>query len=820
VVAITTKDAMDTKGWPFALVRGLLDDFRFALRLTRKDPWFTIVAAATLALGIGFDTTLFTIANGMDASRALTDGNRVVSINSLDPAGRSVSVSYPDFRDWQTAATGFSSLGAVIGAAMILTDRDIAPERLSGAYVSANTFSLIDRRPILGRDFTADDDRPGAARVAIVGASVWKGRYGADPRIVGRTITINGVAATVVGVMPDGFRFPLVHDLWQPLDSNPQIAGQRRDRRTLDVFGRLAPGVSIERASQELSAIAAALSRAYPATNDGVRAQVEPYGGRFTITNPWNAMLGAVTFVLLIACANVANLLLARGAARAAEIAIRSSLGAPRWRIVRQLLVESLLLASMAGAAGVAVAAAGVRLWLAAMPVANWPYWYHFEIDRGALVYLAAISAGSAVLFGLAPALQLSRSTPAESLHASARARGARTHRWTSTLLAAQLALTLSLLAGAALLARTLGAVYRADAIVDASPIVIAGVDLPPQRYATPEQRVAFYERLEERLGKIPGVESVAMASGAPFFTVPVWPAALEGQADGGPASPSASVVFIGSRYFDVLGLRPLQGRAFTDVDGTPGHESAVVNQLFASRYFPGRNPIGARIRLSDPGAPRGLVPWLEIVGVTPTVRQHYAEEIDAVVYMPYRVNPRAGMTVMARAASSAAALAPSMRGALRQLDPDLPLVDVRPLEWLLSGSRFANKVFATMFGLAALLGLLLAALGLHAMTQHAIRRRTQEIGIRMALGAERRQVVWLFVRRTLTPLALGVAAGLAGALGVGRFVSGMLIQTSPSDPLTLAGITLVLIVVALAAAIRPARGAARIDPAAALRAE
>jgi hypothetical protein len=278
--------------------------------------------------------------------------------------------------------------------------------------------------------------------------------------------------------------------------------------------------------------------------------------------------------------------------------------------------------------------------------------------------------------------------------------------------------------------------------------------------------------------------------------------------------------VLIGSRYFDTLGLRPIRGREFTSLDGTAGHETAIVNQLFASKYLGAADPIGQRIRLTDPTRPDAAAPWLTIVGVSPTVRQHYAQEIDPVTYVPYRLNPLSGMVLMTRTLTDAAAFTPTLRKELQQLDADLPLIDVRPLDWLLSGTRFANRVFATLFGIAAGLGLLLAAVGLHAITTYAIRQRTQEIGVRMALGAQPAQVVWLFVRRMLTPLAWGVVIGLIGAFGVGRFVRGMLIQTSPTDPLTLASITIVLLVVALVAAFRPARQAARLDPVDALRCE
>ncbi|MBW8865753.1 MAG: ABC transporter permease, partial [Acidobacteria bacterium] len=683
---------------------------------------------------------------GHDARFAARTALKVVSVRSVGGAGRPVGASYADVGDWIGAATSFDAMSATATAAMTLTDRDRPAERVAGAYVSAGTFAMVGERPILGRDFRREDDRPGAAPVAIVNASIWKNRYGGDAAIVGRSIDVNGVATTIVGVMRDGFRFPLVHDVWQPLASMPGITSGARDARTLRVAARLAHGRTMAAARQEMDAIAARLAAAYPATNANVRTAIEPYTGRFELANPWNAMLAAVSIVLLIACANIANLLISRAAYRTREIAIRRTLGATRWRLVRQLLVENLLLAFAGGAAGVFVAIAGVRVWLASMPEANWPYWYHFAVDRRVLAYIVEVAVGAALVFGIGPALYLSKRDPAAQLtdrsHATSAAPIAR--RWSNALLAGQFALTLALLAGAVLLARTLVAVYRADAKVETSHVLLSGIDLPPEKYSTPQRRVALYTALEERVAAMSGVDAAGLASDAPFYTAPVWSVSIDGSPPTDPVA--ASYVAIGARYFDALRLRPRRGRVFSDRDGTPGFDTAIVNELFASRYFRGDDALGRRIRLADPAHPDPSARWLTIVGITPTVRQHYAEEIDAVVYVPYRSNPAAGMVLLTRASGDPAALTPALREQVHQLDPDLPLVDVRTLTSLVDGTRFANKVFAAMFSIAAVLGLLLAAIGLHAVTVYAIARRTVEIGVRMALGARASQVIWLLV--------------------------------------------------------------------------
>jgi predicted permease len=806
--------------WVPALLRDVWSDLRFAIRIAIRAPSVTVVAVATLALSLGFNTTLFTIVDGMGGQPAVVEPDRVVSLGSLDSAGRPIGVSYADFVDWSQGTKAFEMLVAFSTAAVTMNDRNIAADRVAAAYISPGTFALIGERPILGRDFRPEDDRPSADRIAIIAASLWKGRYGGDPFIIGRVIRVNGTLLTVVGVMREGFRFPLVHDLWQPLSVLPGLTGQPRNARGLRVVGRLRPGVCLEEARAELTSLSADLSTSYPATNASVRPRLQPFTSGFDLTNPWNAMFIAVVIVLLIACANVANLLIARATHRSNEIAVRTALGATRWRIVRQLLIESVLLAALAGIAAIGVAWGGVRLWLASMPAANWPYWYHFAINARVLAYLAFVSLGSVLLFGVGPAVYVSGCYPADRLKDMARATARRPARWSHILLIAQLALTLSLLAGAGLLERTLIAVYRADSIVNTSRVLMAGIGLPPQKYRTPAQRLTLYSDLEQHVGGLPSVDATTVASGAPFYDAPVWSIAIEGHRDGNTETPTASYVLIGSQYFETLGLQLVRGRAFTDVDGTRGHEAVIVNRLFASKYLSGHDPIGQRLRLVDPNQPEPTPPWLTVVGISPTVREHYAQAFDPVVYVPYRLNPRPNMVLLTRARQSAADLGQLLREQLRQLDPDLPLADIRPLDWLLSGTQFANRVFASLFGISAALGLLLAALGLHALIAHDIGQRTQEIGVRMALGAQARQVTWLFVGKLLTPLVCGIGLGFGGAIAVGRLVKGMLIETSPTDPLTLVMISVTLIAVALVAAFRPARHAAQLDPVNALRYE
>jgi predicted permease len=807
--------------WVPLWIEQLAQDVRLGGRLLIRHWLFTLVTITSLGLSIGFNTTLFTIVDGMSGgSAALSDADTIVTVSSIDQGGRPLGVSYADFKDWARLSRTFEGVGAYAAAAMTLTDRDRAAERVAGAYISWPVFSLLRERPIVGRDFRAEDDRAGAERVAILGASVWRQRYGADSDIVGRTIIVNGTPVTVIGVMRDGFRFPLVHDLWQPLAQLEGIETQPRNARTLRVVGRLAPEIPLDQAAAELTGLMSGLSKAFPSTNADIRPHVEPFLGRFTFANPWNAMLLAVGIVMLIACANIAALLVARASFRSGEVAIRVSLGATRLRIVRQLLTESALLAVIGAGLGLGLTVIGVRLWLASMPNADWPYWYQFAVSPRVFAYLLTVSLGSLLLFGLGPAWLVSNAYPAGHLtNASRRAKaGHRSRRISGVLLTVQVALTLSLLAGAGLLARTLLVVYRADSMVDTSPVTIAGIDLTGARYRAGSERIRFFDELEQRTGAMSAVAAATVASGPPFYDAPL--RAVTIQARETRNLPMTSYVVIGTRYFDALGLRIVGGRAFTDSDGTAGHETVIVNQLFASRYLSGVTPLGLRIRLSDPNTPDAPSPWLTIVGVSPTIREHYAQEFDPVVYVPYRLNPPANMTLMVRTHKRAAGLASRLRQEFGQLDPDLPLLDIRPLDWLVSGTRFANQVFAALFALAAGLALLLATIGLYAIISQETGQRTQEIGVRMALGAPRSRLMWLLVRHVVGPVGAGLALGLGGSLAVGRFIRGMLIQTSANDPVTLIVIVVLLTAVALGAALWPAYRATRLSPMVALRFE
>jgi putative ABC transport system permease protein len=800
-------------------------DLRFAARLLLKDVRFTLPAVLALALGIGMNGTMFTIVNAMIRGLPIDGPERIMSIHARDGAGRwrGFGVSYLDFMDFQAATKTFAGLGAFSQSTITLGEDGRAVERASAAYVSANAFQLLGERPILGRDFLPQDDQPGAPAVVILGSRIWTTRYNGDPSIIGTRVRVNGAPSTVIGVMPDGFRFPVISDLWQPLARLPGLMDQTRDMRQLQVFGRLADWSTRAQAQADIESIAARLSREYPATNGNTGAVVARFPGHFAPSPILMALMLAVGLVLLLACINVANLLLARSVGRSRELAMRVALGATRWRIVRQLLVECGLLAVTAGTLGFGFAFVGVWLFASAVAGITFPYYIQWTIDGRVGLFVAAVCLGTALIAGLLPAVQASKLAANRSLKEGERTAtsGTGRRRMTTALLTIEVALTMVLLAGAGLMMRSFLAVYRADSVVDAARVVAMPLSLPTEKYRTAEQRTAAYRRLEERLDAIPDVSSSAFANVVPFAGGPSRQMSVDGRRPlPGESQPIVSYVRIRGRYFDTLGLRLLRGRTFTDRDALPGSESAIVNQRLATMFFPNEDPIGRRICLTAPNAAATLpATCATIVGVSPTVRQQYFQEIDPVVYVPAPADA-SELTLIVASHSSPDAVAPLLRAEVFALDEGIALNVLLPLDQAMTGSRWGHRVFGGMLTAFALVGLLLGAVGLYAVTAFAVVQRTQEIGVRMALGAQAGAVVWLFVTRAALPVGLGIGVGLAGALAIGRLLQRFLIQTSPTDPTILVGIALLLAAVSFAAAFFPARRATRFHPLAALRYE
>ena len=811
----------------------ILQDVRFALRRLRKDSSFAVAAIAALALGIGANSAVFTIVNGvLLRSLPFDDPERIVRMHTRDAQGRERGTSLDDFYDWQRASRAFSGMALAYSTGMNLSADSDPPERHNGAYISANGFAIIGLTPAIGRGFTDEDDRSSASLVVLLSHRIWQSRYGGDPSIVGRAVRINTTPATVIGVMPEGVGFPFDGDAWLPLSQIPRALSRTRNTRDFIAYGRLADGVSLEHARSELSAISERLSSEYPDTNRGVTAAVRPYREGL-IGADWSLLLwslmGAVGCVLLIACANVANLLLARAADRSREIAIRASIGATRSQIVRQLLIESIILAFVSGVAGLALARYGVRWFDAAMQQLGRPYWITFTMDASVFVFFAAVCLATALLFGLAPALYVSRTTAYDVLKDGGRSgsAGIRARTWTTGIIVAQLALTVVLLAGAGFMLRSFLHLYRADIGFDSSRLLTMSLALPPQKYANFDDRIAFLHRLDERLNAIGAVQGASTMSYLPAGGGSIRRLEIGGRPALDQAQPAiVTMMTVGSRYFDVLGAPVLRGRPFVATDGESGREAMIVNERLASMYFPGEDPLGKRIRLINDGAAPEAPKFYEgtIVGVAPTIRQRSMLEVDpdAIVYIPHRQDLLMGFypLLIVRTRGNPAPVAALLRQEVAALDSDIPLTNIRTMDENLARFRWSHRIFGTMFAIFAAIALVLAAVGLYGVTSYSVAQRRQEIGIRMALGAQQAQVWSLVLRRGLTQLAVGLALGLVGALAVGRLMESLLVRTEPGDPTTLVAVGLLLVIVAVAACLGPARRATRLDPVQALRYE
>lgn len=833
-------------------MRGVTEDLRFAARLLAKDRGFTFVAVLALALGIGVNTTMFTAVNAICLrGLPIDEPERVMSIRMRDAREQPRDLSYRDFDDIRRELRAFDSLAA--GASMTTAVREedegggsTSADRVIAAYVSAGAFRAIGETPRIGRDFRDDDDRPGAPAVAIIGSGLWTSRYGSDPGIVGRTILVGARPASVIGVMPDRFKFPNNADLWLPLASMPGLSDQPRDARTLTVFGRLRDGATAGHAQEEAAAAVARLAREFPETNAGMRALVQPINDRFNspITHPaWIAFILVGIFLVLISCANVANLLLMRSARRGRELAVRAALGATRARMVRQLLVESSLLAALGGVFGFGVALIGNRLFAAAIPEGGLPYWIELTIDGRVLAVLTIACLGTVMLFGLAPSLHVSKTDVRTVLQEAGRSvsGGVRARRWTAVFLTAEFALTMILMCGLIGNVYASAAAERASRTIDTSNLLTMWVTPTPQRYPDTADRLAFYQRMEERLRAIPAIAAVALADSLPMSGAPPRQLEIDGRSTASGAGATKPTVFttvVGTGYFETLNRPVLRGRAFTWRDGTPGNGNVIVNQRFVDLFLRDGDPIGRRLRLTSdrPAAPvagtgtgagagaagaNAEAPWLNIVGVAPVLRQRIGTEPDPLVYLPLGDAPPASAAIIVRSATAPEALAPLLRAEVRALDPDLPVYRVRTMAQVIDEAGWNPRLGANLLTTIALIAFALASVGLYAVTSHAVAQRTQEIGIRVALGASTREVAWLVLRRALNQLAVGLVAGIVCTYAFDRFASGGPPEpTSFMNPGVILPAMAALIVMTLLASLTPIVRAARLDPVIALRKE
>ena len=812
--------------WIAPWLQSVVQDVRFAGRLLTRNGRFTIAAVAALSCSIGVSTTGFTVVNAVTRGLPVDEPDRIVRVGVLDASQRPVRVSPREFEVWRSAST-VAGIAAFSPTMATVSEKGRSPEPVAAAYVSADTFGLLGERPVLGRDFLPEDDRPGAPVVALLGDAVWRSRFNGDRSILDRSITVDDVPVTIVGVMPAGFRFPMVADLWLPLSVMPGY-GEDRAARVIDVVGRLGPGRSPTQAVAELEPIALRLAQDLPEPGRATAVTVAPFTGDIRPMYPFLiALMASVGFVLLIACVNVANLLLARALARTRETAVRLAHGATRWRVLRQLLVESALLTAMAGAVGVVLALLATRLLSDTLASINFPYWLRWTMDGRVVLFVVLVCVVSAAISGLWPAVYLARSHVMDGLRQGGRSAtlGSRPRRLVASLLAVELAFTLVVLAGAGLMTRSFLSLYRADLVIDPTNVLSTRIALPPARYPTPEAQTAFFRQLEEQLGGLSTIGAAAFADTVPFIGAPRRELSINGRADAPDAPrPRVSMVSIGQAYFETLGVRLTRGRAFTEADMRPGSGDAIVNERLAAMFFPDQEPIGKRIRLSGgPTSSQETDTWLTVVGVAPSVRQQPTlglQDLDPVVYVPRTPASGPAAWLLVRGAPSATSVATVVRERIWALDPDVALARLVPLDETISQSRWTVRVFAAMFATFAWIAVVLSAVGLYAVTAYSVTQRRQEVGVRMALGAQRGDIVWLFTRRAFVSLSVGLVAGIAGAFAIGPLLRAFLVQTSPGDPVTLAAVAGVLVVVAAVASVWPALRATRVRPAMALRTE
>lgn len=806
----------------------LLQDIRYALRALKRAPGFTLVALATLTLGIGGTTAIFSVVDAV-VLRELPypEADRLVALARSRDAGDSSAFAPADFLD---VTREIRALSATAGYREDIVDLTGAgdPERLEAIQATAGFFDVLEAPALLGRTFTSRVDKPGGPRVAVIGEGLWRRRFGARPDIVGTEVRLNGEPTTILGVMPAWVRHPQAVDVWLlsplPVPTSPvAVEGDllaQRDVQYFGVIGRLAPGVTRAQANAELDALAARQARDFPATNAADTLFAWPLRDRLVgeTRTPMLVLLGAVGVVLLIACANVASLLLARGAGRRRELAVRAALGASRRRLVRQLLTESLVLAGVGGALGIVTAAWLVDVLTRVAP-ASVPRLAEVRVDPRVAMFAAACTLLVGLAFGLLPALTASAPSVGTDLKDGGRSSTSGRTRARNVLVVAELALALVLLIGAGLLLASFVRLRAVDPGFRTSSLVAVELPVPLSRYDDAGQR-RFYRSLYERLQEVP-----ATAQSAIVFPMPLRNSAASGRYDivGKPRTPAdqpiAELSAVSPGYFAAMGIARLKGRDFTALDGHDAPPVAIVNRTFAEREWPGRDPIGEHVVLGGPASDREN--WIEVVGVVADSRRATLRAAPVPsLYLPYQQFTLPYMGVVLRTDAGLDAVAPVVRSVVRDLDPDLPVGEMFTIEQMIDRSTGDSRFRALLVASFALVALALATVGVYGLISYTVNERVPEIGVRLALGASPAQVGRLVVGQGLKLALAGVAIGAAGALAATRLLGSMLFGIEASDPVVYAALTVVLLSIAGLASWLPARRAMSVDPVAALRAE
>jgi putative ABC transport system permease protein len=803
-----------------------LQDVRFALRTLAKNRGFTTIAIICLALGIGVNATIFSVVHGVLIKPfPYKDPERIVSLHETVPklGDEENSVSYLNFRDWQEQNKSFVELAGVTGRSISFTEGD-EPERVTGSTITWNLFPMLGVAPQIGRVFRPEEDSPGAPGAILIGDGVWTKRFNRDPTIVGRTISVNGLPHTVVGVMPRGFRFPENTDSWLPM--TPLETRTPRGAKGLQVFGRLRPGVEVAQANREMEVIAARLAAQFPDENKGWSANVWPLRKEFIPPDVsliiWT-MMGAVSFVLLIACANVANLMLARASGRAREMAVRAAIGAGRGRIVRQLLTESVLIGLAAGAVGVPLTYIGVNLIDLGIPTADQiPYYITWTVDRSTLAYTLVASILTGIVFGLAPALQASRGNLAVTLREGGGrggTEGVKRNRLRNTLVVTEVALSLILLVGASLFVRSFVNLQTASGGFDTAPLMTMRIYLPGTPYDSTSPKSLRVEDVMRRIEAIPGVQYAAASNELPLSGGGAGGRAL---IEGKPVTKGEEPYFrwtgVTAHWWKTMGVPIAAGRDLTEQEAADSSPVAVINRTMAKELWDKGDALQHRFRFAGDTA----APWITVVGIINDIKDNGVQqrEPQPAAYIPFRYLAIRNTAIMVRVTGSPSRFMPAIRQAIRASDPSMPVFQVQTMEAARQIRYWQFKLFGWMFSAFGAVALFLAAVGVYGVISYGVSQRTQEIGVRVALGAQRRDVLRLVMGQGARLAGIGVAAGVVSGLGVTRVLQSQLFEVSPSDPLTYVSISVFLTGIAMIASWVPARRATSVDPLVALRAE
>ena len=815
-----------------------MSDLKFAVRQMLKNPGFTAVAVLTLALGIGANTAIFSVVDAvLLRPLAYPDSGQLVWLSERGPDWSGGSISYPNFTDWRNQQSVFERFGAYSGNNFTLTGAG-EPVRLAGAMMSADVFAALRTQPEIGRVFREEEDKPGAPPVALISHELWRNRFGGQAGIVNKTISLDGKAYTILGVMPTGFEFPNKVDLWIPAGPYSVYSSwQKRDNHP-GLFGlaRLKPGVTLEKARTDLDVIAVRLEQQYPESNKTRRVQIDRLLDN-KVGNVRRALwilLGAVSFVLVIACANVANLLLARAAAREKEMAVRAALGAGQWRITRQLLAESGLLALLGAVVGLLFAKGALRV-VTALAGESMPRAAEISLDPRVLLFSGLVAVLTGILFGVAPAWHARRVDLQGALKETGRGTTSGRAGLRQGLVIAEVALTFVLLVGAGLLLLSFHRLLQVNPGFVVDRVLTFHINFAEDKYQTDEQQILFYHALLEKVRALPGVQAASLASRPPLDENG-WDMLflIDGRPEPPPhLQPSLRVHLIAPDYFRVMGIPLLQGRDFTEQDNREhlrgassgndwgaGLNSIIIDEEFAKRYWPNQNPLGQRVRI--PWGERAKQPIVTIVGVVGRIKENRLSEQGGMVqaYFPIFQQGLLNMAVVVKTTGEPAALLATMRQQVSQLDPAQPIFGIYTMKEMRDHNVAPDRLNLGLLGGFAVLALVLAVIGLYGLLSFTVTQRQREIGLRMALGAQRFDVLNLVVGQGMRLVLTGAFIGLLGSFALTRVLTSVLFKVEPADPLTFVTVTLSLCVVALLACYIPARRATRIDPMVALRHE